>query len=228
MSGYTLIGFTGSPSNVGFDNIINGRMFARIPIYLPNQEVQGSVYSRLPTAESMFIILPELYKVKWAHGKLNIMDVLCNGGYIKLCDENEESLIPGARNRGTTPAEFRVWVNEIIDLQTNRTRQDILNEIGQKYPGLFISEFIVSKKMVPSPLAQPEKQIKASNFDPAVFRNKEIVAPDISPPPELVQSKTKKSSKQSKPIRNPSETKKHRNQRASQYPKWWVNAPNSN
>jgi hypothetical protein len=47
------------------------------------------------------------------------------------------------------------------------------------------------------------------------------------PPPELVQSKTKKSSKQSKPVRNPSETKKLRNHRATNYPKWWLNAPNS-
>ena len=211
MSGYTLVGFSGTaPSNVGFDgkygNVITGSMFARIPIYLPNQEVQGSLYSRLPTAESMFIILPELYKVKWAHGKLDIMDLLCNGGYIKLCDENEVSLIPGSRNPGTTPAEFRAWVNEIIDLKTNRTRKDIINEIGQRYPGLFISEFIT----VPSLLAQPEKQIKApqgssildkflrsANYDSSLFRNitnaKEVVpkSPDM-PPPEMVQNKTKK------------------------------------
>lgn len=65
------------------------------------------------------------------------------------------------------------------------------------------------------------------NFLKGVINNS-LTIPDISPPSELVQSKTKKSSKQSKPVRNPSETKKHRNQRATNYPKWWLNAPNSN
>jgi hypothetical protein len=229
MSGYTLVGFTSYMYPGGSE-------MGRVPFYLPNEEIKGSLYSRLrlPVAELIIIILPELYKVKWAHGKLDLMDILCNGGYINLCDENEKSLIPGALNRGATPAEFRAWVNEVIDLKTNRTRQDVLNEIGQKYPGLFISEFIVPKEepkiqvKVPQRNSILDKFMRESNFDPSVFRNKAISAKEVIPKsPEIMQSKTKKLSKQSNPVRNPSETKKNRYHRATKYPDWWLNAPNS-
>jgi hypothetical protein len=206
MSGYTLVGFSGS--TIDRDNAIN----RRIPIFLPNQEIalrphnRHNAYAYFPLTQNgkMYLILPELYKVEWFRGRYDIYDILKIG--IEMCDENEVSLfyyggIPQSKNA----PEYNEWINydgRHHGRKDGKTPKDIMNEIGQRYPGLFISEFIL-------PIVAPPK------------------SPDM-PPPELVQSKTKKLSKQSKPVRNPSETKKLRNQRASKYPKWWLTAPNSN
>ena len=152
MNGYTLIGFSGHLLNVGFDGspdsqIRNGRTFASIPIYLPNREIQGSLYSRLPSANAMSIILSELYKVKWVHGKLDIIDLL-KDGYIKLYDENEVELMFGAPP--ATATELNVWINEINPrIRHGNTRKDVINFIEQKYTGLFTSEFINIQKSQP-------------------------------------------------------------------------------
>ena len=123
----------------------------------------------------------------------------------------------------------------------SRHQQNVLNQIIA-IDGLYIAYYNFLKGVINNSLPSPDrpppqgnsildKFIRASNVDPSVFpsvfRNKAISAKEIVPDPPSVQSKTKKS-KQLKPIRNPSETKKLRNQRATKYPNWWLNAPNSN
>jgi len=117
-------------------------------------------------------------------------------------------------------------------------QQNILNQIIA-IDGLYIAYYKFLKGVIKSSPPLPEgssildKFLRTANYDSSLFRNNpsslyRVIpkSPDISPPP-LVQNKTKKSSKQSKPVRNPSETKKLRNQRATKYPNWWLNAPNS-
>ena len=126
-------------------------MFDSRPIYLPNQEIPGSFESRLPSAYAASIIIPELYKVRWVRG-LDMFNIFYKDGYIKLYDENEEDIFlhnpPLPKN---TPA-FTTWLTR--PNTKNRTPIQIMQEIEDKYPGLFISEYVkssASQKGPPSP-----------------------------------------------------------------------------
>lgn len=164
-SGYTLVGFTNG--NVAHNHFIvksdeerkqfAGTMFGCQPVYLPNHEIKGSLYSRL--GGRMFIILPELYKVEWVHGKLDLISMLNH--QIHFCDKNEKfyfnklpPLIParvGGEFPRNDPVELNRWLNEVQwspqqliqnGLDNNPTRKDIIIEIETKYPGLFKPMFV--------------------------------------------------------------------------------------
>jgi hypothetical protein len=138
-SGYTLVGF----SNL-FGTL-------RVPIYLSNHEIPDkSCYSQLGMGGDIAkkIILPELYKLEWVHGKINLYDFL-NDGYIILCDQNEKNVFDGhSMAKPREPSQITEWLNEgdtwdgSLGRVVGKTRKDKIIEIETKYPGLFIPIFV--------------------------------------------------------------------------------------
>ena len=113
-SGYTIVGFTGRPMNhttagPAAAEQFTGRMVGTIPICLPNNEVPGSLYSRMGQVGigGQFIILPELYKVEWVHGKINLYDMLANE--LRLCDKNERDYFENPGIPPPDPQARKVW-----------------------------------------------------------------------------------------------------------------------
>lgn len=152
-SGYTIVGFTGKPMNQSTNGRIasefTGRMVGSMPICLPNHEIPGSLYSRMGQVGvgGQFIILPQLYKLDWVHGKLNLYDVLRNE--IMLCDKNENNIFKhGGKPPPSNTAELNSWLEEkdTWDEATQRvigkSRKDVITEIEIKYPGLFMPIFV--------------------------------------------------------------------------------------
>ena len=156
MSGYVLIGFSGG-SNDSDNNVTQ-----RNPLFLPNKEIArrhpvrlaGDPYAQFPFSYNgkKYLILPELYKVEWFRGRYDILDVLKAN---ELCYENEQNLFYpyGAVPVSKTSPEFKVWINfQGHSGGTGRTPKDIINEINQKYPGLFTSEFIIENIRATPPI----------------------------------------------------------------------------
>ena len=148
MSGYTLIGFSGH-----LYNNAPGRMFDTRPIYLPNQEILGSFESRLPSAYAASIIIPELYKVRWVRG-LDMFNIIYKG--MTLFDENEKEIFfnAGPPLPENTSA-FTDWLSRPNPHTNNKTPRQIMQEIEDKYPGLFIPKYV---KPAASQKAPPSKQ----------------------------------------------------------------------
>jgi hypothetical protein len=154
-SGYTIVGFTGRPMNNSTTGPnaatqFTGRMVGTIPICLPDHEILGSLYSRMGQIGigGQFIILPQLYKLEWVHGKINMYDMLRNE--IILCDKNEKNYFEkvGSSLPPTDQVKLNEWLSqsdtwdESTRTFTGKTRKDIIIEIEKEYPGLFIPIFV--------------------------------------------------------------------------------------
>jgi hypothetical protein len=149
--GYTIVGYTGRPLNQYHNNpSLEGALSSSIPIILPDHEIPNVLFARLGPASGngQVLVLPELYKVEWVHGKLNLYDMLRKQIY--LCDNNENDLFA---SHGSTPPPIEKenldkWLNEkdMWDETTNtvigKSRKDKIIEIETTYPGLFIPIFI--------------------------------------------------------------------------------------
>ena len=179
-SGYRIVGFTGRPMNDAFTGTIatefTGRMVGTIPICLPDHEIPGSLYSRMGMngTGGQFIILTELYKLEWVHGKINIYDMVRNE--IRLCDKNEKDYF---KLHGSTPppintTELNRWLNEVQwspqeviqqGLDKNPTRKDIIIEIETTYPGLFKPMFVNETTRYNYADGDNEKMIIKNIFD---------------------------------------------------------------
>lgn len=146
LKGYTIIGFIGHP-NISMEPLkCRGRMFTRTPIYLPNYNISyNALVSQMLSIGygGQYIILSELYKVKWFHGKLNIYDMLRSE--IVLCDDYEVSIF-GNNNEiqyENPPIDFfklDEWLNTTVVVKNKiKTKRQIIDDIFQLYPGLFSS-----------------------------------------------------------------------------------------
>lgn len=143
-SGYTLVGFT------DFSDGRGGTL--RCPLYLSNHEIPDkSCYSQLGMRDPIakIIILPELYKLEWVHGKINLYDFFDGNGYIKLCDENEKNVFSGyPATKPTEPSQFNEWLNQgdtwdaSLGRVVGKTMKDKIIDVETKYPGLFIPIFV--------------------------------------------------------------------------------------
>jgi hypothetical protein len=154
MSGYTLIGFSG-----GLYNTTPGRMFNTIPIYLPNQEIPGSFESRLPNGYSASIIIPELYKVRWVRG-LDMFNIFYKDGYIILYDENEKDIFLHNPPLPINSPAFTAWLSR--PYPNGKTPIQIMQEIEDKYPGLFIiPEYVKPHRGSPS----KQKNLQIDRFE---------------------------------------------------------------
>jgi hypothetical protein len=142
-SGYTIVGFSGVINNSregammpadssGMGNLKN------VPICLPDHEIPGSLIARIGGS----IILPELYKVEWVHGKLEFLKSIKRG--INFYDRNENlvfPILPWQEHPPEDKIKLEKWFNEKISPGSGETRRDIIQDIEATYPGLFIPIF---------------------------------------------------------------------------------------
>lgn len=142
-SGYTIVGFNGvinnSRENMMMPNSGNGHV-QNVPICLPDHEIPGSLRARIGSGSS--IILPELYKVEWVHGKLDFVKSIKN--HINFYDRNENlvfPILPWEQHPPEDPIKLEKWFNEKISPGSAETRGDIIKDIEATYPGLFIPIF---------------------------------------------------------------------------------------
>jgi hypothetical protein len=143
-SGYTIVGFNGvikNNSNPGsmMPNSGNGQV-QNVPICLPDHEIPGSLSARIGAGAS--IILPELYKLEWVHGKLDFLKSI--RGHINFFDRNENPafpILPWQEHPPEDKIKLEKWFNEKISPGSGETRRDIIQDIEATYPGLFIPIF---------------------------------------------------------------------------------------
>jgi hypothetical protein len=142
-SGYTIVGFNGVINNSREGAMMpdsgNGNV-KNVPICLPDHEIPGSLSARIGSGSS--IILPELYKVEWVHGKLDFIKSIKY--HINFFDRNENLVFPilpwqeHPPNQDAPPEKLEKWFNEKISPGSAETRRDIIQDIEATYPGLFI------------------------------------------------------------------------------------------
>ena len=151
VNGYTIVGYTGRPLNQYHNTPSHeGALSSSVPIILPDHEIPNVLFARLGPAggNGQVLVLPELYKVEWVHGKLNLYDMLRKQIY--LCDKDEHDLFD---LHGPTPPpiekeKLEKWLNErdtwdeAAQMVAGKSRKDKIIEIEKTYPGLFIPIFI--------------------------------------------------------------------------------------
>lgn len=135
-SGYTIVGFTGIIKNSSLGSMLpssSGSTTTMIPICLPDHEIPGSLQARMGSGQ-ISIILPELYKVEWVHGKLDFLSLLRRSVF--FYDRNEKRILLDGVPPPGDKIELEKWLNEKIS--PNETRREIIMDMEATYPGLFI------------------------------------------------------------------------------------------